>query len=120
MLCEQVLAEARQGIEEDYPASSGQFKRLLAALQYELVTDPSPKQVSQHATLLPDPKDVPIALAVINAKVDYFVSEDKHFTVRSEQTEQFHQKVRVRIAGTFVREVIGWTGEELDEAKKRI
>jgi predicted nucleic acid-binding protein len=119
VLCEQVIAEAREGIAADYPGSSRKFERLLAALPYELVKDPSPKQVSRHAALLPDPEDVPIALAAINANVDYFVSEDKHFTVRTEQTEPFHRKVRVLIAGTFLREVMGWTGEQLDQAKQR-
>ena len=51
--------------------------------------------------------------------VDYFVSEDKHFPVRTEQTERFHQKVRVMISGTFLREVMGWTGDRLEQARKR-
>jgi predicted nucleic acid-binding protein len=119
VLCPKVILEAREGIAADYPASSQAFERLLAALPYELVNDPSPRHVAKHATLLPDPEDVPIALAAITARVDYFVSEDKHFTVRKGATEQFHKKVRVMLSGTFLREVMGWTHDDLEKVKAR-
>jgi hypothetical protein len=67
VLCAQVIAEAGAALAEDFPASSGKFERLLAALKYELVKAPSPRLVARFAGLLPDPEDVPIGLAAIHA-----------------------------------------------------
>ena len=119
VLCQQVIDEAVERLAEYFPTNQRQLTRWLAIVDYELAPEPSPKQIARNASLLPDPDDVPIALAAINAKVDYFVSEDKHFTLRTPQTEPFHQSVRVMLSGTFLREVMGWTGKQLDAAKKR-
>ncbi|UCC89240.1 MAG: hypothetical protein JSV81_08005 [Anaerolineales bacterium] len=66
-----------------------------------------------------DITDVPIAVAAINAGVDYFVSEDKDFTVRDKTTARLHQKLEVMLPGTFLRQVMGWTGQELEGIRKR-
>jgi predicted nucleic acid-binding protein len=83
VLCQQVIDEAIERLAEYFPSSRPKLERLLSALDYELEKEPGPKQIGRNKYLLPDPHDVPIALAAINAKVDYFVSEDKHFTVRN-------------------------------------
>jgi uncharacterized protein len=119
VLCQQVIDEAVERLAEYFPTNRRQMSRLLAVVDYELTPAASPKQIARNASLLSDPDDVPIALAAINAKVDYFVTEDKHFTVRTPQTEEFHGSVRVMLSGTFLREVMGWSGEELDSAKKQ-
>jgi hypothetical protein len=62
---------------------------------------------------------VPIALAAINARVDYFVSEDKHFTEKSEQTAALHQRLNIMLSGTFLREVMKWTSEQLEDVRGR-
>ena len=64
--------------------------------------------------------DVPIALAAIAAKVDYFVTYDKDFTDKDKTT----QRVREAIPGivlppVFLREVMGWTSEELEKIRLR-
>jgi hypothetical protein len=67
--------------------------------------------------LLPDPEDVPIALAAINARLDYFVSEDKHFTQMSAQTALLHQRLKIMLSGTFLREVMKWSSEQLEAVR---
>ena len=91
----------------------------MASLKPEIVSEPSEKQLARKRALLPDPEDVPIALAAINARVDYFVSEDKHFTEKSEQKAALHQRLNIMLSGTFLREVMKWTSAQLDEVRVR-
>jgi hypothetical protein len=68
-----------------------------------------------------DETDIPIALAAINAKVDYFVTYDRDFTAEDETT----RKVRTAIPGImlppiFLREVMGWTSEKLEAIRHRV
>lgn len=84
------------------------------------MVEPSEKQLARHRRLLPDPEDVPIALAAVNARVDYFVSEDKHFTDKTEQTTLLHQRLKVMLSGTFLREVMKWTSEQLEQVRASV
>jgi hypothetical protein len=68
-----------------------------------------------------DPKDVPIALSVIAASVDYFVTYDRDFTDGGETT----RAVRAAIPGimlppVFLRDVMGWTSAELEAIRDRM
>lgn len=119
VLSERVIAEATEEIGADFPDQVHAFRRLLAMLKPEMVPGPTERQIAKNKTLLPDPDDVPIALAAINAKVDYFVSEDKHFTTRDKARAELHRRLKVMISGTFLREVMGWTSKELARVHKR-
>ena len=63
--------------------------------------------------------DVAIALAAIAAKVDYLVSEDKDLTVQDATTAELRRHLKVRLSGTFLREVMGWTSEKLEGIRHR-
>jgi predicted nucleic acid-binding protein len=69
--------------------------------------------------LVRDESDIPIALAAINAGVDYLVSEDKDFTARNETTAELYEQLEVLLSGTFLRQVMGWTSKELEEIRYR-
>ena len=69
--------------------------------------------------LVRDLTDVAVALAAISAKVDYLISEDKDFTVQDESTAEIRKHVKVMLSGTFLREVMGWTSDELDAIRHR-
>jgi hypothetical protein len=58
-------------------------------------------------------------VTAINAEVDYFVSEDKDFTDGDQTTAKLHQRLTVMLSGTFLRHVMGWTGEELEAIRNR-
>ena len=119
VLCQQVIDEASENYLLDYPQNEGRFRRFLKRLHYELADDPTPKQVARYKDLLPDPDDVAIAVAAIYAGVDYFVSEDKHFTTKDERRRELHSKLNIMLSGTFLREVMGWTSEELEKVRGR-
>ena len=69
--------------------------------------------------LVRDPSDVPVALAAINAKVDYLDSEDKDLTVQGNTTARMRHRLTVLISGTFLREVMGWSSEDLERIWQR-
>jgi predicted nucleic acid-binding protein len=66
-----------------------------------------------------DPTDIPIALAAINAEVDYLVSEDKDLTAQDDTTAELRKHLTVYLSGTFLREVMGWSSEELEAIRGR-
>src|SRR6266851_5409972 len=63
-----VIDEARTGIAEIMPEFLDNFERFLALSQYENVPTPSQEELQANATLVRDAKDIPVALAAINAK----------------------------------------------------
>ena len=114
-----VIQQAQRRIAKRFPNYLDQFEHFLESTDYELVEDPSKAEIAQNRSLVRDPTDIPLALAAINARVDYLVSEDKDLTGPGETTEQLHKQLNVLISGTFLREVVGWTSEELEKVRSR-
>ena len=119
VLCPYILQETRYVLQDRFSQHIFRFDDLLAQIDVELVADPRREEIEQHQDLVRDSMDVPIALAAINARVDYLVSQDKDLTVRDETTAALRKQVQVMIAGTFLREVLGWTSEELEAIRHR-
>lgn len=119
VLCPLVIAQARRHLQKDFPAFVDQFEAFLADVEYEEVPDPSPDEVLQHRQLVRDADDIPIALAAIYAQVDYLVSEDKDFTIQDESTAELRSHLRPILSGTFLREGMGWSSEELEAVRHR-
>ncbi|MBI4491178.1 MAG: PIN domain-containing protein [Chloroflexi bacterium] len=116
VLCPFILAQARRKFRELFPAHVEQFETFLCDLAYDEVPDPAPKAVAAHRGLMRDPTDLPIALAAINAGVDYLISDDKDFT---HPAQPIHGQLAILQSGTFLNEVMGWTHEDLDRIKRR-
>jgi predicted nucleic acid-binding protein len=72
-----VLDSARWYVQELFPEHREALGALLDLLDYELVPDPAPDDVAAHADLVRDAKDIPVALAAIQAGADYLVSTDE-------------------------------------------
>jgi hypothetical protein len=75
--------------------------------------------VAQNSDLVRDLTDVPVALAAIQAGVDYLVSEDKDLTIQGKVAARLHEKLTVMISGTFLRQVMGWSSESLEKIRHR-
>ena len=114
-----VVGQARRNLIRRFPEHVERFEEFLSLAEFELVPDPPPEQVAQNAHLVRDRSDIPIALAAINAGVDYLVSEDKDFTARDDTTERLHEQLTALLSGTFLRQVLGWTSEELEQIRHR-
>jgi putative PIN family toxin of toxin-antitoxin system len=83
-----IITEARDRLSKRFPDNAWRFERILLAADYERVRDPTKRQVQKHSHLVRDPTDVPIALAAIQSRVDYLVSEDKDLTVQDATTAE--------------------------------
>jgi predicted nucleic acid-binding protein len=113
------LAEAYRKFQTRFPQHTPAFERFLNECRYETVANPTLEQVREHQNLMRDIHDVPLALAAILASVDYFVSDDKDFTAQTSQNAELHRQLKVLLPGTFLREVMGWSSEELERVRRR-
>ena len=113
-----LIIEARDKFEEKFSAYREAFEEFLEDCEYELVPDPTIDEVKENQHLMGDINDVPIALAAINSKVDYFISQDKHFTQKTPGTTKLHEQLKIQLSGTFLREVMGWSSEELENIRQ--
>jgi predicted nucleic acid-binding protein len=114
-----IIEQAVKQLDLRFPGSIWRLDYLLDMTGYELIKNPAKEQVVQFAGLSRDETDIPVALAAINGKVDYLVSEDKNLTVKDETTAQLRQHLKVLISGTFLRAVMDWSSDELEKVKGR-
>ena len=114
-----VIDAARDGLTIRFPHAVERFVTLLHLVSYEEVPDPSATLVTRNRDLVRDVTDIPVALAAIKARVDYLVSEDKDLTAQDKTTEKLRRRLTVLLSGTFLREVMGWTSEELERVRGR-
>jgi len=114
-----VIEQVRRTISARFASETERFEEFLSELAFEEARDPSPAEAAKHQDLVRDPTDVPVALAAINAQVDYLVSEDKDLTSADETTAMLRERLKVLLSGTFLREVMEWTSEDLEEVRGR-
>lgn len=119
VLCPLVIKQAQEHIRERFPQHLHRFESFLDETDYELVPNPTQAEIDDNQNLVRDLSDVAIALAAISAKVDYLVSEDKDLTTQDESTAQLRRRLKVMLAGTFLRQVMGWTSDELESIRYR-
>ena len=114
----QTMREAQERMSHGTIAQQQALEQFLTECDYELVPDPSREEVQKNASLVRDPKDVPIVLAAINAGVDYLVTNDKDLTTKDETTAELRKYIHPIQVGTFLREVMGWSSEELEAIRR--
>jgi predicted nucleic acid-binding protein len=114
-----VIDAARDAMATRFPQAVERFESLLRLVSYEEVPDPSATHVARNRDLVRDVTDVPVALAAIKARVDYFVTEDKDFTDEAATTSEVRRRLNIMRPVIFLREVLGWTSEELERVRKR-
>ena len=114
-----LIAEAMEKFQQRFPRHLADFEIVLQAVSFEFVENPTGEQILECRDMMTDIKDIPIALAAINGGVDYFVSEDKHFTERTDLNAALHEQLNVMLSGTFLRVVMGWESEDLEAVRGR-
>ena len=119
VLCPLVISQAKRNLQKRYPQHVHNLEKLLHLIDHELVADPTAEDVKANQNLVRHLSDVAVVLAAIAAKVDYLISEDKDFTVQDGTTEELRRHLKVALTGTFLREVMGWTSEELENIRHR-
>jgi predicted nucleic acid-binding protein len=81
-----------------------------------MAATPTDEEITRHEQLVRDAKDIHVALAAIDAKVDYLISQDKDLT---DPNEPIHQYLKVLLPGKFLRDYLGWTSDELETIRHR-
>jgi len=119
VLCSLIIKEVQARIAVTFPSYLDRFHRFISASSYEITAIPSKNKLKKYSDLVRDKKDIPIALSAIKAKVDYLVSNDKDFTAQDQTTKQLRKYIQPLQPGTFLKEVMGWTSEELESIRHR-
>lgn len=114
-----VLEQARRNLAKKFPQHLPRFEAFLAQTPFEVVPEATPEEIEENKGLVRDESDVPVVLPYIEASVDCMVSEDKDLTAQDDTTETLRKKLTVYLSGTFLREVLGWTSEELEAIRHR-
>lgn len=119
ILTEKIIQEATEAIAKINVTRLPSFEKLLTTLNYDFVATPKDEEIIQNQDLIRDPKDVHVALAPIQASVDFLITQDKDFTARDATTEKLHQQLKILLPGTFLREYLGWSSEALEKIRHR-
>lgn len=116
VVTEDILNEARTTVRKLIPDKVDAFKAQIAKAMPELQPSAKPEEIEINRDLVRDPKDVHVALAAIQAKVDFLITSDKDFT---DPDQPIRQKINILLPGAFLGEHMGWTSERLEAIRKR-
>lgn len=114
-----VLDSVRLYIRERFPEHEMALDALLQLLEVQVVADPSLERVAAYAGLVRDLKDVPVALAAIEAGAEYLVSTDRDLTDVDETTVELRRHLKPMAVGASLHEVTGWSHESLAAIERR-
>lgn len=115
-----VIREARRRITSIFPNLLERFESTLSRIEYGLAPLPTKEEIAAHQGLVRHKNDIPLALSIIAAKVDYFVTYDRDFTDKDKTTARIRQAIPgIILPPVFLREVMGWTSKELEALRYR-
>jgi predicted nucleic acid-binding protein len=105
---EMVIVESERSMAKKSPNNLNDLRSLIRSSNLRIVDNPSNEEVEANLYLISDPKDVPILLAAIKAKVDYLATHNrKHFLEDPKVAESAGIKI-----GT-PGDVLAWLRENL-------
>lgn len=116
VLPEYILYETRRTVKKMGETALERLEDFLSKVNFQEAHNPTAEEVKQHADLVRDAKDIPVALAAINAQVDFLITQDKDLTAPD---EPIHQHLKILLPGTFLREHMGWTSDALEAIRHR-
>ncbi len=116
VLPEQVVEEARRHLTAQQQAA---LSYLLDHTPHERLPIPPRAEVLAARDLVRHDPDVPIALALLTAGIDIFVTNDRDFTDADAVAGRFSRQVRVMLPAVFLRDVLGWSSEALEAIRSR-
>ncbi len=119
LLTPYIIAQAYATLARKFPDAKPYLDDFFSLPNIEFLKNPTKSQLAKSQDLVRDKTDVPVALAAILAKADYLVSEDKDLTAQDESTAKLRALVTMMLAGTFLREVMGWKSEDLEKVRRR-
>jgi predicted nucleic acid-binding protein len=115
-----VLLETRRQIRRNFPDAQAAFEQFLALVDCEIAPLPHPDDVQAATGLVRQREDIPVALSVIAARVDFFVTYDRDFTDEHATTVRVHTAIPgICLPPIFLRDIMGWTSEQLEIIRHR-
>lgn len=115
-----VIMEAERHLQRRFPEFHIDFEMFLALVDCERVPLPTPEEVRAASTLMRQAEDIPVALSVIAARVDYFVTLDKDFTDQHPSTQRVRDLMpSIMLPAVFLREIMSWSSEQLEAVRHR-
>src|SRR5262245_19004290 len=77
---EWVVIESEEALSRKSPKNIKTLRNSLIVSKFQIVPDPTAKEVQGNLYLMDDPDDIAVLLAAMKAKVDYLATHDrKHF-----------------------------------------
>lgn len=119
VLSAQIIAEARSALREIAPRRLPEFEEVLSLSDYIETPTPSEVDIEANRNLIRDPKDIHVALAAIRANLDCLITQDKDFMAQDETTHILLKQLNIMLPGTFLRQHMGWTSEQLEAIRYR-
>jgi predicted nucleic acid-binding protein len=119
VLSQPVVESARVHVSRAYPDQRGFLELLLHRLAYEEVPAPHPSRLDFFGDLCRDKDDVPIAVAAIDAGMDFLVTTDRDLTVVDATTARLRQLVTVITPLALLRHVLHWPEPRIGAAIHR-
>ena len=115
-----VIAEARNRIAVTFPDYLAEFEFLLGTLAYVFAPAPTADEIEANIDLVRQRKDVPIALSIRAAEIDYFVTYDRDFTDPGPTTRAVQAAIPgIILPPVFLRDVLGWSSTDLETIRHR-
>ena len=119
VLSPQIIKEARENIRKLFPERLTNFENILEGSAYEEVATPTLEAIQVNSHLVRDIKDIHVALAAIDAQVDYLVTSDRDFTDKTPQSQELHEKINIILPAAFLRQHMKWSYEDLEMIRYR-
>lgn len=112
----QVLDETERNLRKKLPAALPVFAELMAAINPEVVPDPSPEEVIRWQSVI-EPKDAPILAAAVAAAPDRFLTLDvKDFIEPVYVAEK--SELRIEMPAEFVQAIRALVEEGLSQPRE--
>lgn len=119
VLTPRIIFEARRAAKAVIPERAPSLDRFLQEVHYEPADTPTDEDIQEHSALVRDFKDVHVALAAMNAAVDFLITQDRDLTEHYEANQPLHEKVKVILPAAFLRQQMGWTSEAVEAIRHR-
>ena len=119
VLTQYIIEEARRGVLKIIRELLPELENILDQSLFEEFPTPSDETILENNALVRDVKDVGIALAAIEAKVDFLVTQDRDFTDHTPENEHLHEQLNIILPAAFLRYHMGWESDNLEKIRKR-
>lgn len=121
IICPYIIDETTANLHKWLPDKSymERFAEFMLAIEPEWIENPSADQLKNYQKLVASAKDLPIAVAAINAKVKYLITNDKVFHQTATIDYLKTKGIRVFTAQQFLQKIMGWQEHELKTIQKR-